>query len=88
MDALQLMIEEGDDGLGCSLPEVSEAGTFVHLLKASEKKMNTHGHTVYKQQSSILALLIQYFSYVTALIFSSITKTTLLDHVQLYPFCL
>lgn len=36
MDVLQLMIE-GDDGLGYSLLEVSEAGTFVHLLKASEK---------------------------------------------------
>lgn len=69
MDVLQLMIEEGDDGLGCSLLEVSEAGTFVHLLKASEKDMHSQGQTFYKQQSSILALLIQYFSYVTALNF-------------------
>lgn len=40
MDVLRLMIEEGDDGLGCSLLEASEAGTFVHLLKASEKKLS------------------------------------------------
>lgn len=36
MDVLLLMIEEGDDGLGCSSPEVFEAGTFVHLSKVSE----------------------------------------------------
>lgn len=67
MDVLQLMIEEGDDGLGCSLLDVSEAGTFVHLLKASGKdRCILKGHTFYEQQSSILALLIQYLLYVTA----------------------
>lgn len=36
MDVFLLMIEEGDDGLGYSLPEVFEAGTSVRLSKVSE----------------------------------------------------
>lgn len=36
MDVFLLMTEEGDDGLGYSLPEVFAAGTFVRLSKVSE----------------------------------------------------